>query len=95
MYALIRQWESSGQTKSRFIKQCGISKSTFWYWRKKYLEEQQASKPDSGRLIPIKVSSHKGPSNQESQSIEIIYPNGVRLHCPAGIDLTSIKALIV
>lgn len=95
MYALIRQWESSGQTKSQFIQQRDISKSTFWYWRKKYLNDPQASKPASGRLIPIKVSSDKKPPNSESQSLEIIYPNGVRLLCPVGMDLTSIKELIV
>ena len=95
MYALIRKWESSEQSQSKFIQRCEISKSTFGYWRKCYLEEQQASKPDSGRLIPIKVSSDKKPSISESQSLEIIYPNGVRLLCPAGMNLASIKELIV
>ena len=95
MYALIRKWESSGLAQLKFLEQSGISKSTFGYWRKRYLEEQQASKSDSGRLIPIKVSSDKKPSISESQSLEIIYPNGVRLLCPAGMNLASIKELIV
>ena len=95
MYALIRKWESSVQAQSKFIDQFGISKSTFGYWRKRYLGEQQASKPNSGRLIPIKVSSDLSLSNRESESIEIIYPNGVRLLCPIRMDLASIKSLIV
>lgn len=95
MYALIRKWESSGQSQSKFIEQCEISKSTFGYWRKRYLGEQQESRPNSGRLIPIQVSSEIISSARESESIEIIYPNGVRLLCPIRMDLASIKGLIV
>ena len=95
MYALIRKWESSGLAQLKFLEQSGISKSTFGYCRKRYLEEHGPSKADSGRLIPIKVNSDKNPSMSEGQSLEIIYPNGVRLLCPAGMNLASIKELIV
>jgi hypothetical protein len=95
MYALVQKWESSGQSQLKFLEHSGISKSTFGYWRKRYLENHGPSKPASGKLIPITVSSDKKPSISESQSLEIIYPNGVRLLCPAGMNLASIKELIV
>ncbi len=95
MYDLIRKWESSGQAQLTFLARTGISKSAFGYWRKKYLEEIGASKPSTGRLIPIQVSSDKKSANHENQSLEIIYPNGVRLLCPSAMDLASVKELIV
>ena len=95
MFELIRKWESSGLSQLKFLEQSGISKSTFGYWRKRYLQNQQASKPDSGRLIAIKVSSDNKPTICESQSLEIIYPNGIRLLCPVGMNPLSIKELIV
>lgn len=95
MYALVRKWESSGQSQLKFLEPTGISKSAFGYWRKKFLEEHGPRKPASGRLIPINVHSDNKLSMSDSQSLEIIYPNGVRLLCPVGMNLTSIKELIV
>jgi len=94
MYALIRKWESSGLAQLKFLEQSEISKSTFGYWRKRYLEEH-ASQTKTGRLIPIKVDPEINPLIPERGSIEIIYPNGVRLLCPAGMNLASIKELIL
>ncbi len=37
MYALIRKWEQSGLPQAKFFSEHKISKSTFGYWRKKYL----------------------------------------------------------
>jgi len=37
MYALIRKWEQSGLSQAKFFSEHKISKSTFGYWRKKYL----------------------------------------------------------
>ena len=95
MYALIRKWESSGLSQLKFLEQTGVSKSTFGYWRKRYLEEQGAGTSATGKFIPVKVSPDKKSLIKENHSLEIIYPNGVRLLCPAVMNLASIKELIV
>ena len=93
MYALIRQWESSGLTQEQFFRQHNIAKSTFGFWRKKYLEEKGKVK-DKGNFVPVKISD-SGNTNSSSGMIELVYPNGVRLVCSTGMDLSRLKPLIV
>jgi len=93
MYALIRKWESSGLSQEQFLGQHGIAKSTFGYWRKKYLKETGKIK-GKDHFIPVKID--KAVSVETSQGIlELFYPNGVRLVCSSGMDLSRLKPLIV
>ena len=78
MYALIRELESSGLTQEVFLKRRDISKSTFGYWRKKYLRDQRQTQSTSSRLIPVQIEPEENPI-AESNNLEIIYPNGVRI----------------
>jgi hypothetical protein len=91
MYGLIRQCEQSKLPQEKFFKQQGIPRSTFLYWRKKYLME---TSPVQGRdkFIPVKVSSAAG---KNPKVLELVYPNGVRMVCPADMDLSRLKPLIV
>jgi hypothetical protein len=94
MYALIRKWEQSGLPQVKFLTEHRISKSTFGYWRKKYLREQAGS-PKDGKMIPVQVVPDPvALTGHHSGSIEIVYPNGVRLVCPARMDTLWIKELI-
>ena len=54
MYALIRKWEQSGLPQAKFFSEHKISKSTFGYWRKKYLREQVQIKTQ-GKMVPIHI----------------------------------------
>jgi hypothetical protein len=80
MYALIHKWESSGLSQEKFLQQHGIAKSTFAYWRNKYLRET-GHNTKKGSFIPVKVESHDRSVSGFTGMIEIIYPNGVRLIC--------------
>jgi len=91
MFALIRQWEKSGLTQESFFNQQGIPKSTFVYWRTRYLKETGHSK---GKNIFIPVKLDHAPANGH-QVLELVYPNGVRMVCSADTDLSLIKSLIV
>ena len=93
MFALIRQWESSGQSQEQFVIQQGIAISTFGYWRKKYLKETGQSQ---GRkhFIPVKIARDSYTENSQGV-LELVYPNGVRLVCSASMDLSRLKPLIV
>lgn len=94
MYTLIRKWEESDLSQAEFLKVHRISKSTFGYWRKKYLREQAQLKTQ-GKMVPIRIQAPEelafsGPAT----GIEIIYPNGVRVVCPAQMEASRIKGLI-
>ena len=93
MYALIRKWEVSGLSQEQFLRQQGIAKSTFGYWRKKYLKETGDNKRKEN-FIPVKID--KADKTQKgTEVLELIYPNGVRLVCSARMDLSRLKPLIV
>jgi len=93
MYALIRQWESSGLTQEQFSHKRGIAKSTFGYWRKKYLKETSSSKSKKN-FIPVKIAK-AGDAEIGTGELALFYPNGVRLVCSGSMDLTRLKPLIV
>ena len=93
MYSLIRQWESSGLSQTQFFRQNGISKSTFGYWRKKYLKETSNSKKKE-QFIPVKISK-AGITDNSQGVLELVYPNGVRLVCTSNMDLSRLKPLII
>ena len=91
MYALIGQCENSGLTQDNFFNQHGIPRTTFAYWRKKYLKETGQSKRQNS-FIPVKVDN---ATIKSQQVIELVYPNGVRLACSADTELSRLKSLIV
>lgn len=88
MFPIIEEWKSSGLTKQAFCEQRGIVKSVFFYWCKKYREDQSA-----GGFLPIKVSSDK-PHNTKGSHIEIEYPNSVIVRLPANTPPGIIRAYI-
>ena len=95
MYDMIRSWESSGATQELFLKDKKIARSTFGYWRKKYLRDKQVKQKQG--FIPVHIA---GPalgnkSGQDACFIELTYPNGVQLKCSDQIDLSRLKTLIV
>lgn len=91
MYDLIAKCEQSGLSQEKFIKHHGISKSTFGYWRKKYLKEPSSNKGKDS-FIPVKVGK---TTDKKPDVLEVVYPNGVRLICPDGMELSRLKPLIV
>ena len=93
MYSLIRQWESSGLSQTQFFRQNGNPKSTFGYWRKKYLKETSNSKKKE-QFIPVKIAKTAYTNNSQGV-LELVYPNGVRLVCTANMDLSRLKPLII
>ena len=93
MYSLIRQWESSGLSQIQFFRQNGIPKSTFGYWRKKYLKETSNSKKKEN-FIPVKIAKTTCTNNSQGV-LELVYPNGVRLVCTTNMDLSRLKPLII
>jgi len=94
MYALIRKWEASGQTQEQFFNQYEISKSTFGYWRKKFLREQASHAKSHENFIPVRITGENN-TNPSQEVLELVYPNGVRIVCSADMDLSRLKPLIL
>ena len=84
MFPVVEAWQDSGLSKKAFCEERGIIKSLFFYWCKKYREENK-----HGGFVPLTV----GVSNSFAQghSIEIQYPNGVVLKLPANTPASLVR----
>jgi hypothetical protein len=82
MEAEVQKWRESTRTKKEFCQQQGIKESTFGYWITRSNEKKKKG------FLPLA----ERPSGSAS-SLEIIYPNGVRIKVSAQ-DLKSISQLI-
>jgi len=94
MYALIHKWEKSGLSQEQFFLKHSIAKSTFGYWRKKYLKET-GNKQEKENFIPVKVDQAIPKANTRIGTLELFYPNGIRLVCSVDMELSLLKPLIV
>ncbi len=84
MFSLMALWESSGLTRQEFCKEHGIKLSNFSYWRTRYRKSQ--SSKGSENFIKFKPVL--------KSSIELIYPNGVKMILPAASDIATLSTLI-
>lgn len=95
MFTLIRKWEASGISQEKFFKDSGIAKSTFGYWRKKYLREYGADKDQGRNFIPVKIDAPVEESGHKTENqIELHYPNGVNLIWSGNIDFAKLMKLV-
>ena len=100
MYRAIAQWQGSGLSQVKFCSGEKLSVKTFSYWLRKYRQEKGVSFGGSKKaretFIPLKVSGTKTERDPSANfgRIEVSFPNGVRLSCPAGIDIGQLKTLI-
>ncbi|HAQ70048.1 MAG TPA: hypothetical protein DCR48_03640 [Flavobacteriales bacterium] len=84
MFPLVADWESSKENQELFCKNNGISISVFSYWRSKYRKRQRNSAADLFTALEPESTS----------SIELTYPNGVKISLPKYSELSMIQALI-
>lgn len=98
MYLAIELWQESGLSQRKFCKHEKLSLPTFGYWLRKYRNERvlstEVGAPET--FIPVEVPGARfdEPLLLGGSTIEVSFPNGVRLSCPAGIDITQLKPLI-
>ena len=76
MLSLVGEWRSSGQTQKDFCALHGIKMGTFSYW---VAQSRDLSNPSFIALMP----------NSSASSVEIIYPNGVKLKVDGDLGLLS------
>lgn len=68
MLSMITDWQQSGKSKKQYCLEKGIREATFYYWFARSREQ-----PSTGSFIRV-------DNVPATAQIEIIYPNGVRLH---------------
>ena len=84
MFALMSLWESSDLTRQEFCEEHGIKLSNFSYWRTRYRKSQSSN--GRGNFTQVKPVL--------ATTIELIYPNGVKMVLPANSDPATLSTLI-
>ena len=76
MFGMIEDWSQSGKTQKEYCQERGLYLSVFGYWLRKYREQRESTGPSFVKLETF----------GSSMGLEIVYPNGVILRLPSGID---------
>lgn len=104
------RFQSSGLNVRDFCLNECITESKFYYWKRKLFEQNHREDRQSD-FVPIvftggnhqlqtkkAVQQKPNPEHMHPSGgnvFEIIYPNGVKLRVPAGIDTTQLRSLIL
>jgi len=86
MSALVLEFEQSGMTQKGFCRSIDMSFHRFNYWFRKLRQETASSSPPS--FIEVRKDTAA-----PSPSLEVVYPNGVRILVPQG-HLGVISSLV-
>ena len=99
MFAHIEASLQSNESNKRYCEQHGLVPATFYYWLKKYKEEQPEKylADTSGGFIPINVEKDPAPEadqRSEPSQLHFLFPNGVQVKCPDTVTPQVLKTLI-
>ena len=76
-FAIMREFESSGQTQSAFCKEKNLAFNTFIYYRHQYRAQQKVTRNASNPFIEIQCSSAIS-----TEPFSLSFPNGIKLCLP-------------
>ncbi|MBM4195306.1 MAG: hypothetical protein FJ202_13160 [Gemmatimonadetes bacterium] len=88
MKQLVTRWRTSGESGAGFAKRHGIPPWTFWYWCRKRLPTRPKVST-SPQFVPV----HVAPA-ADGAVIEIVVPDGTRLHVRAGASAELLRTVI-
>ena len=93
MYPIVEGFSSSGLTQKEYCKSLALKYGTYKYWCRKYKTEKKTPtkkrKKATSEFIDLKVAI---PS-VVSDSLDIVYPNGVRLQLSMSLDATGVATV--
>ena len=89
MFKLIEQWQRSSLTQNAFCQQQSIKYHVFHYWYKRYREHQANSQGQVSSFVKLQVAK---PAS--CGSVEIYFPDGIRLIFNEPVSSNYLKALI-
>ncbi len=88
MYAMIESWKGSGQSQQEFCNAQGVSYFIFHYWYKKYREHK------SGGGLSAFVPVHIQKTSSGLPLIELIFPDGKRIHFYDRVEVSFLQSLL-
>ena len=91
MFSLIEECYQGVLTRKDFCKLHSISVQCFYYWQKKYRQQNSEDQPGFIRVHP--GNSHDCWQSP-AQPFILTYPNGVSLQLPTGTPLPVIGSLL-
>ena len=99
MFAHIEACLQSNESNKQYCEQHGLVPATFYYWLKKYKEEQPEKylADASGGFIPINVQEDPVPESEqksEPSQLHFLFPNGVQVKCLDTVNPEVLKTLI-
>jgi transposase-like protein len=86
---LFNRWQVSGKSKASFAEEEGISRTTFYYWCKKFSSKEPASIVQSSFSV---ITPEHG--FQREPVARISYPSGVSIEFFGKVEVESIKKLL-
>jgi len=94
MFSLVEVWRESGKTRKEFCNTHNMKVSTFAYWiTRKNKTERDGNRQGHDYSPPVFLPIDVSGSDPRTTSVDIFYPNGVRLSVPMG-EAALIRNLI-
>jgi transposase-like protein len=88
-YDLFSRWQASGKSKASFAEDEGISRTAFYYWCRKFSQENSSPMGQSSfSVITPDIGFHREPV------VRISYPSGAIIEFFAKVEIESIKKLL-
>jgi hypothetical protein len=97
MYDHILRFNRMNVSQREYCKMHGMTADKFRYWRDKFFPSTKTKNKkidvlDKPKFIPVNIESAK--TMEFDSSLQIEYPNGVKLNLPSNCDISSIVNLI-
>ena len=83
----VQGWQHSGLTQAEYCRQNNLKNHRWWYWRKRISHPPETDVT----FVPLNFSSSK----LSRISISVVTPNGYRIECDTGFDVSKLRQLIL
>lgn len=103
---LFRNYQESGLNVKDFCFNQGIAPSSFYYWRKKLVDNNKDNQPkhfvplvfdpyvSDNRVSTNRVDSKASNNGSSLASIEFVFPNGTKMILREAVDMAMVKTII-
>ena len=89
MFRMIEQWQQSDLSKKAYCQQQSIKHHTFYYWYKRYRQQQAGIDNKNSSFVKLQISKPV-----TAGAVEIHFPGGIHLFFHEPVSSNYLKALI-
>jgi hypothetical protein len=90
MLALVREWETSGETRRAFVRRHGVTLSCFDYWRRQVLDGRQEDRAVA--FAPVRVVADDTATG--AGVIEVVLASGERVVIREGASGDLVRTVV-